>query len=178
MFDGSLPTPLSPMLAIRCLDLSPEAEMGFRRRFSTLLSTRLHSSARSVSSLSCAAKPAPTICKVFRAGCAFAAACRLHGYLHAFLGWHTSIGRIFWEVLFVQRCARCWWKSWAALARRAGALWQPCLALLLPDRAESDLRGRTLACNRPIARSPVVRFTTTNHDRCAWCGCSFPRRNA
>src|SRR6266542_4050926 len=79
--------------------------------------------------------------KFFRAGCAFAAACRLHGYLHAFLGWHTSIGRIFWEVLFVQRCARCWWKSWAALARRAGAPWQPCLALLLPDRAESDLRG-------------------------------------
>src|SRR4029450_3539146 len=65
MFGDSLPTPLSPMLAIRCLDLSPEAGMGFRRRFSTLLSTRLHSSARSVLSPSCVAKPAPTICRIF-----------------------------------------------------------------------------------------------------------------
>src|SRR5436309_8280161 len=65
MFGGSSHTPLSPTLAIRCLDLSPEDGTDFRRRSSTRLFTRSRSLVRLESSQSCAAKLVATMLRIF-----------------------------------------------------------------------------------------------------------------
>src|ERR1043166_9458974 len=65
MSEGSWPTPLSPTLGTRYLDLSPEAGTDSRRPCSTRLFTRSRWSVQWESSRSCAVKLAATISKIF-----------------------------------------------------------------------------------------------------------------
>src|SRR5207302_1421625 len=92
----------------------------------------------------CRAGPTPNgwrrFFQFFRAMDAFAVARWMYGGLHVVASWHTAAGRIFRKILPVQRRAARQWKSRPALACRAGALWQPYLAVLLSHCAESDLR--------------------------------------
>src|SRR5436189_2929 len=102
---------------------------------------------------------------------------RVHGYFHVFSGRYPAVGRIFREVLPVQRCAARRWRSRLALAGWAGALRQFCLALLLPDCAQSDFCRPAFGFSS-TARSRVVGFASAKGSRCACWDRSPSRYNA
>src|SRR5437588_561111 len=72
---------------------------------------------------------------------AFAVARRLHGDFHVVAGRPAAARRFFRKVLSLQRRSPRRRQPRSALARGAGPLRQPHLALLLPRRAQSDFRG-------------------------------------
>ena len=84
---------------------------------------------------------------------------RLHGDLHALARRSAAARRILRQILPLQRRAWRRRKPRAALARGPRALRQPRLALLLPDRAEGDLRrrGRRPNCRRSCLRHSSAR---------------------